>query len=442
MTHSLRVPLLFAILAILSATPRAIGQWGTLSLDALKALAERNYEAVKINRLAVDQARLTVEGAEAARLPKLDLTASYVHLSETGKIELSLPGLPIPVKTIALGDGNVWETALTASVPLFTGFRLDAGIAMQREQQNMADIALSGSIVEVRNQVTRLFHLFQFAKRSKEILTAQRLLLANNLAVRRSLVEQGQALAIDTLQLATRMLQLDVERNAADVQRDRAKLSLQELTGLRGGFDPADEAPSLPDFLDAEGMTLFELAMENRADLKALSASWALAGHAVEVAKAPLYPALYAQASYKYGRPGVDQFRNEWMDYYTVGVRLEWNLWSWNADGKNIERQQIEMQRAMLRVRQLRTRIQTAISQLVDDIGQKRATLRLLEAQVRLEQEKQLLVQARYTEGLATSTDLIDAETSLTSALLRLQQTRIELALTATDLATTLGIEH
>ena len=286
------------------------------------------------------------------------------------------------------------------------------------------------------------FHLAQLAMRSGDILDAQRLLLTDNLAVRKSLVEQGQALAIDTLQLATRMLQLDVERGAADVQRDRAILGLMELTGLRERFTPADEAPMAPDFLDATEADLFRTAIANRADLKSLAVSRVLAGHAVTLAKAPLYPSLFAQASYKYGRPGVDQFRNEWMDYYTAGVRLEWNLWSWNADGKNIERQQIEMQRADLRQSQLETRIRTVLSQLANDIAQKRATLRLLEAQVRLEREKQLLVQARYTEGVATSTDLIDAETSLTTALLRLQQTRIELALTATELATTLGIEH
>ena len=430
------------LLLLALAASTATAQNERLTIREAMDLAERSYETVTLNRVTLDQATLSERTAEAARLPKLDATASYTRISKTGAIELSFPGLPLPSRSIAFGDGNVWETALTASVPLFTGFRLDAAIEAQRQQRNIAEYTLAGSITEVRNQAARLYRSAQLAGKTVGIIEAQQRLIDENLAARKRLLTEGQALAIDTLQLATRLLQLEVDRTTALLQKHKAVLMLMELTGRTEPFSISEDAPEATALLDRSADELLRIATETRADFKTLTATRRLAESSITASKATLYPSIYGQASYRYSRPGVDQIRNQWMDYYTAGVKLEWNLFSWGADARTIEKQELEITRNDLRGTQLTARVRSAIGTLVDDIALRRQTAGLLTAQIAMERQKQQIVQARYHEGLATSSDLIDAESSLTTALIRLEQTRIDLAMTATDLANTIGLSE
>jgi outer membrane protein TolC len=130
------------------------------------------------------------------------------------------------------------------------------------------------------------------------------------------------------------------------------------------------------------------------------------------------------------------------MDYYTAGIKMEWNLFSWGADKHAIEKQELELTRTDLRSAQLHSRIRTAVASIENDVTLKRRTMALLDAQIVMERQKQLLVETRHREGLATSSELVDAESALTTALIRLEQTRIELSLIATDLAATIGISE
>ena len=36
---------------------------------------------------------------------------------------------------------------------------------------------------------------------------------------------------------------------------------------------------------------------------------------------------VYANAAMHYGRPGVNAFRDQWMGYYTLGVKMRWQFW-------------------------------------------------------------------------------------------------------------------
>ena len=129
------------------------------------------------------------------------------------------------------------------------------------------------------------------------------------------------------------------------------------------------------------------------------------------------------------------------MNYYTAGLKLEWNLWSWGSDAKLIERQEVEAEKTDLKTQQIRQQLRTQIAVLLNDLDVRRKTLGSLDEQIRQEHLKQDLVQSRLTEGLATITEAVDAETSLTTALLRKEQTQIEYTMKLAELAAAVGSE-
>ncbi|MDH7514572.1 MAG: TolC family protein [Bacteroidota bacterium] len=439
-----RMPALF--LCLLAVFPVAAFPQPRYSSSSLRDLAERRFERVRIEEAGLEQSRLTAASARTARFPHLDLTAQYTHISEYGKIEFSIPGLPVPPRTISFGDGNIAEAAVSVTAPLFTGFRLTAAEAAAEERVRMAERTVANAVLEARLATLRSCRLAQAARASIAIVDTQRASLERLLDFQRRRLEQGQAIPFDTLVIAARIAQLAVERASAEGAFRNALASIRQLTGLEGPFDIEDEPPGFE--IAAETRSLRERAEElsieafrQRYDLLNLGSAKVLAEHGATSARAGMYPSIFASASFRFGRPGVDQVKNEWMDYYTVGIRMDWNLWNWHADRRAVEAQELEARKIDLQIAALRNTIRTRIDMALNDLETRCRTLELLTIQADNERAKLELTRARLRQGLATPTDVVEAETALTTALLRHEQALCEYLNTRSELGALLGKE-
>ncbi len=429
--------LILPILALLSAA--TVSAQTPLSLAEAQRLAMERYQDVRRAELSVLRAEHGVDAARARRLPRLDASAGYTHVSETAQIDLAIPGFP--ARSISFGDGNIWETALTASVPLFTGFRLDAMQNIAQTQIAIAREALSGTRTALRHRVTVAYRQAQLAQRSIRIYDEQLQWLSAQLNTIQQLHAQGQAIPYDTLQLSTRITALRVEKAAAGSAERNALLMLaayivRPASSLRISEDVRVDETLLARY---RAGTLAEDAFSRRTDLRMLEHRETLIGERIRAEKADYLPSVHAFASYRYGRPGVDQISNEWMDYYTAGVNLQWNLWSWSGDRSEVEQQRITLEETAQEKSLLRSEIQTAIERIVNEIDVLQRTRLLLDEQVRQQSVKQQLVQARFVQGLATATEVVDAETALTTARIQREQSEIRYAIKLTELAAETG---
>ncbi|MCB2203998.1 TolC family protein [bacterium] len=410
-----------------------------LSLAEAQALALEHYQDVHLAELAVQRAEQGVDAVRARRLPRLDFEAGYTHVSETASIDFQIPG--VLSRSISFGDGNVYETALTASVPLFSGFRLSAMQDAAETRSSIAREALQGTRTALRHRVALLYRRAQLARRSVHIYDEQLQWLGKQLETLKQLYAQGQVLAYDTLQLSTRRSALDLQRSSALVEERNTLLTLGELlVQSAGSFSISeeityDEAP----LQEYRAGKLGDMALEKRSDFRILSLQEKLYRDVVRSEEADYYPSLQAFASYRYGRPGVDQISNEWMDYYTAGVKLQWNLWSWGGDRAEVAQQQIALKETESKRSRLRGRILTGIDRIVNELDVLQATRSVLERQVEENATKQQLVRARFTQGLATATELVDAETATTTARLQREQNEIRYAMKLTELAVETG---
>jgi outer membrane protein len=429
----------FIVLLLFAGMLKASAQLEKYSLLQLKDFATERNEVVRMQKATVRQAQLAADATSASRLPKLDFTASYNYVSEVGKIDFVVPNFFS--KSVSFGDGKIYDLSLAASMPLFTGNRLSSAVELQNKNQEIARQTLQGNITEVRNAVAHYFFVAELASKNAAILRQQEQLLVQTLDLRRALFREGQGLAFDTLQLSTRIVQLRVDEANAEAQRRNAILMLMQFTGKTTPFDIIPEAGFHSELEMKSPEELTELAYAGRYELKNLETSKQVNELSKQALLAAYYPSLYAMAACKYGRPGVDQIKNDWMNYYTAGLKLEWNLWSWGSDKRQIEKQDIEADRTNLKMQQMQRQIRTQIALLLNDVDVRKKMLASLDEQIRQEQLKLKLVQARLAEGLATITETVDAETSLTTAMLRREQTQIEYTMKYTELAAAVGAE-
>ena len=105
-----------------------------------------------------------------------------------------------------------------------------------------------------------------------------------------------------------------------------------------------------------------------------------------------------AFASLRYGKPGVDQVSNEWMDYYTAGLSLQWNLWSWGGDRARVEQQEVAARGLAEQEAKLKNDVEQQLQSILVDIDVLNETRTLLDAQISQESQKQDMLRARFEQ--------------------------------------------
>lgn len=410
----------------------------TLSLEEAQAMAlERNHD-LRIATIAHEQVSYGTDIVRAQRLPRLDLSAGYTHISKVGSIDIDIPGLMS--RSISFGDGNMYESALTMSMPLFTGFRLDAMQQLQETQHTIAGEAVEGTRRRVLHAVALTYYRVQLGLRSIRIYDEQLSYLCKQLDVVKALHAQGQVLAYDTLLLSTRAGALRIERTKAAAETRSAKLQLATLIGMSAkDFFIVEQLEASGVETDSGLPLLLQAAHAQRKDLSILRLQQKAQSQRIRSEKAAFLPTVSAFASLRYGKPGVDQVSNEWMEYYTAGLSLQWNLWSWGGDHARIEQQHVAARSLAEREAKLRDDVEEQLQRILIDIEVLDETRSLLDAQIAQESLKQDMLRARLEQGLATATEVVDAETALTTARLRKEQNDITHAMKLTELAAAIG---
>jgi outer membrane protein len=409
---------------------------------SLKQVLERalsHAEEIEIAQLRVKQAEHQLERLKAQRLPTLSFAAGYNWVSETAGIDIELPGLFS--RRISFGDGNIYDAGITAAVPLFTGFRLSRQQDALRSQTESARETHRARRIEISRTVAALYRKAQLARTSVRLFEEQRTALTAQQNMLTALLAQGQALAYDTLVISSRLMALDVARTVSESEYRNTLLTLAVLISPGEKFDIDDHTEVDDAFVRSGHDFLLREAMEQRPDLRQLAAQSGALRSLADAERASLYPSVSAAASLRYGKPGVDQVRNEWMSYYTAGLSLQWNIWSWGADRHAIEAREIDARSIDLTDRRLRREIDAGITLLLNDLEVIRANIALLDVQIQREQERFRLVSARLREGLANAVEVVDAESSLTAASLDRGKAVIQYAVKVHELAAMIGRE-
>jgi outer membrane protein TolC len=104
---------------------------------------------------------------------------------------------------------------------------------------------------------------------------------------------------------------------------------------------------------------------------------------------------------------------------YTAGVMLQWNLWDGRLTRGKVQEAQAALETARENDRKLRLGLALEAEQARLNLAEANERLRVTETAVAQAEESVALTRARFEQGLALATQLIDAETALTAARVR-----------------------
>lgn len=248
--------------------------------------------------------------------------------------------------------------------------------------------------------------------------------------------EEGMATRADVLQARA-----ERERAAAGLARARAELHEARVRlGLHLGWDTdslPDPRTPLPEPEDAGAVDGFDPS--RRADLRARAAAVEAAESGVDRARLGYLPDLSAFAGWSVH--GDSPFASDGTDW-TVGVALRWEIFSGFRRSAETGRARAELTASRLEYRQGLREARGEVATARRSLGSARQALAASRAAAEAAEEGRDLMRRRVEEGLATPSDLLQAEARASAAraeaveaLVRyhVARSRLDFALNASD---------
>ncbi len=421
------IPVLLTLLSCRLAHAQA-----SLSLEEALRLARQNNLQIKKQEHRQKFAELEVAIKRGQRLPSLDLSATASYTDEIAKLDIPLDklGLPLPpdfaASAVELGGHDRADFALGVRQSIFTAGRLRAQVDLAKTALQGEETRLALLQQQTAYQIHLLFYQAQNLKKENKIQVASLNRLTTQLTQTRHLLQAAQVVAYDTLQVFNQALQVKIliEQNLRDQRLvDLQMARVLDLVEVRPIVE--SELPRVGEFNYARD-SLKQAARQARPELRGVRLSQKSAQLNRTLARGNYFPEIGAEAKYHYGKPGLNQGADEWMDYTTVGVSLQWNLWRGQQDRHRVEEAEIEYTRLTLEERELVRTVEYEVERSWENMKYATRQIALAEQLLAQQQERYRIVSTQQREGVATTNDVIVAESDLTQAELQLQRALIQ----------------
>ncbi|MFI5263294.1 MAG: TolC family protein [Candidatus Kapaibacterium sp.] len=387
----------------------------SLSLsDAVRIGLEQNHD-IKISILkAKSVGEAHVSEMQANRLPSLKLFATYTRLSDIGQTAISVPLPGIPPIAFTTYFPNNYSVKLSLLQPVFTGFRL---LNLQHVAEHFsaaaeADVKTDqGKVIfAIKQQYWTLFKLQKTLEAIEKSLTESNAHLSDV----RSKLADGTALPSDTLKTQVQVSNNELRKIQTEKDIRVAMASLMNTLGL-----PLDEKvilASAPEENIPPLKPLYDILKEasiNRSELTALDERVEAAKANIKVMRSPLFPQVTVGGNLYYANPNPryfpaqDAFKTTW----DASVNLSWELWTWNSTGLQVEQAEYVAGQLEETKKQLEDAISLEVTQNYLTEQTSLEQIRVAKLSVTQTEENLRVIKMQYTKGVATTTDVIGAET-------------------------------
>ncbi len=418
---------LIAVVLLVASVATAAADVLPLDADAAVQLALGASDRRDAAAARVAAAGQQVASADARRLPTIDLEASVAHRS-------SVPEAVFPESIPELGGfvlfpdiQDTYRAGVVLTQPLWTG----GAISGTREAARYEETAVAADAVRVddglRYEARTAYWSAVAAEAALDAARAEVERAARLLDDAHALREAGMAVRADELGAEARLAAARVRVIDAEVEAANRRAALRSLLDLPSGTDieftdRGDRLPAQPPALEP----LIDEALATRSEVAALTARRDALASRSETAAAPNRPQVSLGARWDVARPN-ERFlplTDEWNTSWSIGLFAGWRVFDGNRTDSEVavlhaERAAVEADLAELD-RRIALDVETAHRSLAAALAADTAAAAAVEAAAAREADSR----DRYTAGVATVSEVLDAQTELADAELALVRAR------------------
>jgi outer membrane protein len=420
-----------AVWMVLAAATIAAAQENVERLTLAQATERALAASPTLGRLRAGEraAEADVRAAASGRLPQVELQAGYARQSD-------VPEVVVGGRTIFPNLPDNYRTRLAATVPLFTGGRLERAIDSARLERTASAGDLDAGRRDLVFETAAAYWALATSRRSEEVLREALGAYDAHLKDAKNREDVGMAARNEVLAVQVERDRAELSLLAAQESVAAAEANLQRLLDLPAGtrVEAAEtlDAP-LPEPDDA--VALAAVALAARPERAAALARAEAAEARIRAERGARLPQVALAAGVDYANPNrkILPPAAEWDHTWDVGVSLTWSLFDGGRTGAQVARAEARAAAAREQLADVDRRIRLEVTQRALERRTAGARVALSLRSLESARENRRVAADRYREGVIPSSELLDAEVALLRA--GLDRTSAQAALRLSDAA-------
>jgi outer membrane protein TolC len=307
---------LISILIILNVLPSIAQQ--SITLEECYTLVTENYPLAKQSQLMEVQNKLDADVISISKLPQFSLDAQATYQSDVIKVT-------IPNANIESLNKDQYRATLSVNQLLYNGGLTNASLKVNSAQLKTRQKQVEVSLYQLKQQINQLYFSILLAQESELLLNAKQTLLQAKLKAVQAGIKYGVILPSSDKILEAELLKIrqqfqGLESNKTTLIKTLSSLIKQPLSAATL-FQNALIETQLQTELTRPELEFFQLKKEEIENLESLMSKQNA-------------PKLLGFATGGYGNPGLNMLDNSFQTFYTLGVKLNWNVFDWNSNRK------------------------------------------------------------------------------------------------------------
>jgi outer membrane protein TolC len=384
----------------------------------------------------------------AASMPAAAVQAGYTRTNHVRTFGILLPNNQLNVIYPDIPDN--YRTRLDLQWPIFTAGRLGALEHAARAEASASADDLNAARADLRLEITRAYWAYVTAIESVRVVDESLARMrAHLLDVRNQfntgLVPPNDVSSVEAQESRERMLAVQ-----ARATRDVAEAELARLVGAPPGtpiqpvssVESATGAPAAPAASTPPSiLAAIEEARAARTERAGLVKRAAAAEDRRRAAASQYKPTIGVAGGIDYARPNPRIFPRDdtWRESWDASVNLTWNLFDGGRTGAEVAEATAAKRAADERLADFDAGLAVDIRQRLSELDASRAAVSAADDAVRSAAEARRVVGDRFGAGVATSTDVLDAQVALLQAQLDRTQAIANVRLAEARLTRALG---
>lgn len=302
---------LFILLCTASLTAQQ-----TITLQECYDLVTTNYPIAKQSQLLQQQNDLDQLVISKGKLPQLDFSAQATYQSDVISV-------PIPNSGIDPLNKDQYRATLSVNQLIYNGGIINASSQFKAAQLKTQLKQVEVSLFQLKQKINQLYFSIVLLQEKYQLLSDKQTQLQAQLNEVKSGIANGIILPSSDNVLEAELLKIAQQFSEINSNKLSHIENLSSLTGTLLNQETSFIIPLTQTTLNAKinrpELDLFQLKKEE------INLSEALIG------KQNL-PKLVGFATGGYGNPGLNMLDNSFQTFYTVGMKLNWNVFDWNMN--------------------------------------------------------------------------------------------------------------
>lgn len=437
-----------------SSTPchsQSIGDGGAVSLDSCRSMAVRNNKQMRIAAERIKAAGYQKKEAFAAYLPAIDFAGGYTYNQKSISVFDSDQFLPVktfdgngyafnlvtgPDGTPIKGPGgqyvpkevawlpkdalsydihNVFFGAVTLTQPVYMGGKIVAMNKITKYAEELARSLHASGAEDVIYAVDAAYWQVVSLEAKRQLAVSYVALLDTLHRQVKAMVDVGVATKADQLSVDVKLNSANVDLTKVENGLTLSRMALAELCGLPVDTEMrlADEGSPEVDMTPVSTSYNMNDVYVNRPDLHALEMGRKITHEQSKVALSSMLPNLAVVGAYSFSNPNMfNGFEKRFDGAFSIGAVLKIPLWHWGGNYNKYRAAKTQTTIMDLQIEDAKELINLQVSQAAFKTNEAMKTYIATRSNIASADENLRSAQLAFKEGVATSDNVMEAQTA------------------------------